>query len=301
MTILFDFRSAVHRFFTQTLTRHDRLDALTLLVAVFIVLPLMPDRAIDPWGLVNPRSLWRLATILMGLSAVGYIAQRSLGARFGLTVAGFVGGFVSTTVTIASMGARARADDRIVAPCSAGAVAAVVGALVYLFALVAAADWALMLLLLPGFIGGLVPTLGFAVLLGRHGGGADGVEAPAGRAFDVRLALFFAGLVGVFALLGRLVTEWLGGEGLLASAAATGLVDVHATSVSIAALTVAQTVPPEIGVLAVLIAMTTNMGIKVPTSFAFGPRGFGIRVSLGLLLLIAGMWVGHAAGQTLSN
>lgn len=299
MTILLATRDPLHRFISQALTRRDMLDALTFLVAAFIILPLVPDRAIDPWGLVNPKALWRLAVVLMGLSALGYIAQRSLGARFGLTVAGFVGGFVSTTVAIAAMGARARTDSRLIVPCAAGAVASVVGALVYLFALVAAADWSLMVRLLPAFAGALLPMLAFAGFLSWQGGGVNTIEPSDGRAFDIRIAVFFAGLVAVFALVGKFVTDWLGGNGLLASAAATGLVDVHATSVSIAALTAGDTVALSIGALAVMAALTTNMGIKVPTSFAFGPRGFAVRVSAGLLMLIGGMWAGHAAGEAL--
>ena len=74
------------------LSPQDRLDALTL-VGVAAALPFIPDMTVDPWGLVNPHSLWRLALVLMGLSTLGYVAQRTLGPRWGLTVAGFISGF----------------------------------------------------------------------------------------------------------------------------------------------------------------------------------------------------------------
>jgi uncharacterized membrane protein (DUF4010 family) len=296
MTILLAARAPLHAFVQKSLTRRDLLDGLTFLVAALVILPIVPDRAIDPWGLVNPYALWRLAVVLMGLSALGYVAQRSLGPRFGLIVAGFVGGFVSTTVTIAAMGTRSRNDEQLVAPVAAGALAAMLGAITYLFALLAVANWPLTLRLLPALGGALLPTLGYALFLARRGGVASDVQALAGRAFDARLAIFFAGLVAIFALVGKFLTLWLGSEGFLAGAFATGLVDVHATAVSIAALGIAGTVTPRDATMAVVIAATANMAIKVPAGFAFGGSRFGWRVSAGLLLLVAGMWGGHAAG-----
>ena len=38
----------------------DVFAGLRLLIAAFVVLPLLPDRPIDPWGALNPPSLWRL-------------------------------------------------------------------------------------------------------------------------------------------------------------------------------------------------------------------------------------------------
>ena len=43
----------------------------------------------------------------MGISAVGYVAQRLLPARLGLPVAGLASGFVSSAATVHAMGQRA--------------------------------------------------------------------------------------------------------------------------------------------------------------------------------------------------
>ena len=57
----------------------DVFAGLRLLLATFIVLPLLPDRAVDPWGALNPHTLWLLVLLIAGLSLVGYIATRWLG------------------------------------------------------------------------------------------------------------------------------------------------------------------------------------------------------------------------------
>ena len=44
-------------------------DALLFGVAAVVVLPLLPDRALDPFGVVNPFTLWRLVVVLMARAA----------------------------------------------------------------------------------------------------------------------------------------------------------------------------------------------------------------------------------------
>src|SRR5512140_3808194 len=140
VTVLLAARDPLHRLVRDAITRQELLDGLTFSVAALVVLPLLPDRTIDPFGFVNPFALWRLAVVFMGLSALGYAAQRLLGQRYGLTIAGFASGFVSSSAAIAAMGGRARADASRAGRSAAGAVASILGSLVYLLALVVAAD-----------------------------------------------------------------------------------------------------------------------------------------------------------------
>lgn len=60
-----------------------------------------------PFDALNPRAIARLIVLVMAISALGYVAMRALGPRYGLPLAGFSSGFVSSTATIYSMGERA--------------------------------------------------------------------------------------------------------------------------------------------------------------------------------------------------
>ena len=62
------------------LDRDDVYAGLRLLIATFIVLPLLPAEPVDPWGALRPRSLWMLVLLISSLSLVGYVATRLLGA-----------------------------------------------------------------------------------------------------------------------------------------------------------------------------------------------------------------------------
>ena len=86
----------------QRLDREDVYAGLRLLIATFIVLPLLPDEPVDPWGALRPQSLWMLVLLISSLSLVGYVATRLLGAKRGIPLTGITGGLVSSTaVTLA--------------------------------------------------------------------------------------------------------------------------------------------------------------------------------------------------------
>ena len=49
----------------------DIFAGLRLLIASFIILPLLPDRTVDPWDALNPYKLWLLVIMISGLSMIG--------------------------------------------------------------------------------------------------------------------------------------------------------------------------------------------------------------------------------------
>src|SRR5947207_9866420 len=91
----------------------DIFAGLRLLIATFIVLPLLPSRAVDPWGALNPYSLWLLVLLISSLSLVGYVGTRWLGADRGIVLTG-------VTAWLLSRGRRG--------PRSDGAASGVLGA-----------------------------------------------------------------------------------------------------------------------------------------------------------------------------
>ncbi len=272
------------------ITRHDAQDGLVFLAAL-AVLPLLPNRMIGPLSVFNPFAFWRLLLVMMGLSAAGYWAARLMGPRRGLMAAGFATGFVSSTIGIAAMSARAHDHPPVTNIAAAGAMASIMGSLVYLIALVTVADAPLLADLALPFLCAFVPALGYALKLAWH------ARSPAehdhtGRAFDLKVIAMFAGLVVLFSFISALLVERFGSEGMLASAVATGLVDAHATAVSIATILVAGKTDMETGRLAILIGLSANMAVKIPAAFALGPRRFAVKVGGGIAILIAGLWCG---------
>ena len=294
VTVLLAARDPLHHFVRNILTKQELQDGIVFAIAALVVLPLLPDRVVDPWGVLNPFAFWRLIIVLMGLSAAGYWAMRILGPRYGLAAAGFASGFVSSSMGIASMSARAQSDSSLSRIAAAGSVASVLGSLIYLVALVATADAELLWRLLVPIGCAIVPTLGYAILLSLRARTPGKSVATNGHAFDLRTVIVFGTLVVVFALLSTFVVSRFGQLGVLVSAATTGLVDAHATAVSVATMIAAGKVEPVPGALAILIGLSANMAVKIPAAFALGPRPFAIQVTLGLVVLLLGLWCGYA-------
>ena len=75
---------------------------MKLLIASFIVLPLLPQEPVDPWQALNLYRLWLLVVLISAMSLLGYVAVRWLGEAHGTVVTGITGGLASSTATTLS-------------------------------------------------------------------------------------------------------------------------------------------------------------------------------------------------------
>ena len=90
----------------------DVFAGVRLLIATFIILPLLPDRTLDPWDALNPYKLWLLVILISSLSLLGYVATRWLGAGRGTVLTGITGGLVSSTAVTLSFARRGATSRR---------------------------------------------------------------------------------------------------------------------------------------------------------------------------------------------
>ena len=188
---------------------------LKLLAASFIVLPLLPTRAIDPWGAIRPQSLWLLVVLIAALSLVGYVATRALGTERGTTLTGITGGLVSSTAVTLAFARRSRdekggTDDAL----GAGLLIAwlVMGVRILVLAGFIHAPLVVPLLLPLGMMGA-VTLLAVALLLrrGRHleptAAGPIGLKNPFSLTAAIKFGLLFATSPA------RATTWWPGSRG----------------------------------------------------------------------------------------
>lgn len=295
VTALLAARTALHTFVRDTLSAEELRDALVLGTGALVVLPLLPDRALGPLGILNPFALWRLAVVLMAINAFGYVLRRAAGARYGPALSGLASGFVSSLATVAAMGARARAGKADVPGAVAGAAASSVATFVQAAALIGAVSPAVLATLAwPLGLGGLGALAGAALATWRAAQGPTGADVPRGRAFDVRTALGFAALVSLVAALAALAGGAAGPAGALLTAALAGLADGHAAAASVATLGAAGRLSAAAVTLGVALALSTNTLMKAVVAHASGPRAYAWAVTLGLAALLAGVWGGAA-------
>ena len=165
VAILLAARSRLHRFVRTVLSRNELVDALILAAGALVVLPLLPDTYLGPFDALNPRTLWKFTLLVMTISAGGHVALRLFGPRIGLPLAGFASGFISSTLTVGTMGQRVAAEPLLMGPAVAGAVLSSVSTLVLMATVLAAiSPAALQALALPLACSGAA-ALAYALLL----------------------------------------------------------------------------------------------------------------------------------------
>src|SRR4029079_12562603 len=98
MTVLLALRDQLHRW-VASLTWTEIRAVLILLAMSFLILPILPNRRIDPWNSVNPYEIWLLAILIAAISFSGYVAVIIFGDRLGVLMTAVAGGLASSTAT----------------------------------------------------------------------------------------------------------------------------------------------------------------------------------------------------------
>ncbi|MBP6542369.1 MAG: DUF4010 domain-containing protein [Piscinibacter sp.] len=302
LAVLLAARTQLHRFATQWLSQRELHDGLMLAALALVLLPLVPDTAL-PWlGGMRARPLGALVLLILVLQAAGHVALRLLGARFGLAASGFFGGFVSSTATIATFGARARAGEAPLA--MAAAAGALSGCATWLQLLVLAAALsrpALAWLWLPALCG-VVTTFAVALawLAGRDAGGDREADSPllADRgALRLREAVLVAVLLAGVALVVGQAQRLFGTNGVLVSTSLAALGDAHAPIASLLSLFAAGRIDAATLLAGAVLAVGTNTITRLVTAAVTGGRAYALRVGTALL---AGLGAAVAAAASLA-
>ncbi len=287
-------KSRLHGFTRKTLTEQELHDALLLAAAAVVVLPLLPDRAIDPWQALNPHTLWMLVVLVMAINAAGYVALRMLGPGAGLALAGFIGGFVSSTATIAAMGDRARASPQWLRQCVSAALCSNIPTILMLGVVTGALSRPLLSTLMwPLVFSGLAAMLSAWIVQARSAsaGVEDRAVAP-GRPFEPRHALAFVAIVSAILLLSAGVHRWLGDTGVQIAAGVAGLADLHAAAASVAQLVANGAIDVDDARWPVFLALIANSLSKLLMAGLRGGRGFLLRLLPGVIAIVAAFAAG---------
>ena len=293
VVVLLAAKSRLHQFVGSILTEDELQDALIFAGATLVVLPLVPDRPMGPYGALNPHSIWVIVILIMAISAAGYVAVRLLGARFGLPIAGLASGFISSTATIAAMGARVAKAKEALAAAVAGAVLSTIATIVQMALVLAATSMATLLsLAVPLLCAGLAATVygaAFTVLALRQRSEA---EVQTGRAFSLTTAFVFALTLSIILVACAALRDWFGEKGVIFAAAIAGFADTHSAAISVASLVASGKTSPSDAIFPILAGLSTNTISKIVLAVSSGGLSFALRVVPGLIMVAFAAWSG---------
>jgi uncharacterized membrane protein (DUF4010 family) len=261
-------------------------------VMALVVLPLLPAAPI-PWlGDLSPRLLWTLVLVFSGVNFIGYLAQKAVGPDRGYGIAGLVGGLVSSTAVALQFSKRSRDEPGHAVALARGTVAASTVVPIRLLVIAAAVTPEVAREAVPY----LVPPaiVGIGILLagllrpgeGREAAGEAETRSPLNVMSSMRMAAFLT--------VALLVVEWVGThsspEGILASAAALGLTDTDALTLSMARFGAEGSVA--LAAKAIAVGFAANSVFKIGVSLAFGGPAFRFYAAAGLALMAVVTGVG---------
>lgn len=279
---------------SRVLIREQELrDGLMLAAAALVVMPLLSDQAVDPWGALRPTTLWRIVVLVMAVGMFGHVARRALGERWGMPVAGFFSGFVSSTAAVASLGQRVRAGQTKALPAAAAALLANLASLLLLAGVVGAAGPALLEgMRWPLALAALALLL--AALPGLRRGDAATADDASVRAFKLSHALLLAGVIALMSLLTAWLRQAYGDVSVLLVALGVAWVEVHAAAASLAQLMQNGDMAANLARWGLVAVLASSAVAKTALAWVSGGFQYAVIVGLGMLGMVAaasaGVW-----------
>lgn len=268
------FKEAAHDWL-QKLTWAELRSAILILAATLIALPILPRRALDPYGAFNPGEIWLLTILIAGIGFASYAALRVLGPRLGLYFGAALGAMVSSTIVTLDLARRTSRKE--IAPLAAAAGAAIanaimfarVGALVAIFA-APALSWTIPAL--AAAIGVSIAGAGALVWLSHRDSAPSQLRSARSPLDLIEVARLAAVLAAVTAI-ARIVAHFHGDEGIMLVSALAGLVDVDAVALAVGGL-VRDELAPVVGAQAILLAAAVDTISKTLIAIAAGRPSF---------------------------
>ena len=281
-TLLLAVKEPLHSWVAR-LTWRELKSGLLLAAMTVILLPLLPDRAVDPWGIVNPYQIWLLTVLIAAVSFAGYCLVRMAGPRRGALLSALAGGLVSSTAVTLSFSRLASANggrEPMLAACVVASGTAMMIRIAVLLALIAPA---LLRPVAPAIVAATVCSGLFTwwALSQRERTGPP-VSLAVENPFELVEVIKFSLLLTVILFGTQLARDTFGDSGLLVVAAISGIADVDAITLTAARLSVS---PPsrEIAAAAILVAVFVNNLAKAGLSVWAGSARLGVWVLAGTL------------------
>ena len=295
MTLLLAFKDPLHSW-VRKLTWPEIRSFFTLTAMTFLLLPILPDRAVDPWGLIVPTEIWLFAILIAGLSFIGYVAIKAIGPEIGTALAGITGGLASstaTTLTFARMSRKQACSEQLFA---GGVLLAGAVMVARVLIIVTAINTGLLLPLVGPLGAAFLLLLLVGTYLSMHQRqGAEPAPIAMESPFNLISVLGLSAFIAVVLVVSQLAARTVGAFGTYIVAALSAMADVDAIALSLARQGYRE-LPLETAAIGIGIAVAVNTIVKAGMAMVVGERRFGLivsGVSAAAIVLGAAVWLLH--------
>lgn len=280
---------------SKSLSRRDLISMLQFGVLSLVILPILPDRDLGPYGTLNPAQIWWMVVLISGVSLCGYAALRYFGQKHGAPLLGLFGGLASSTATTLIFSRHAHSVPRLAPLALVVILIANLIVLVRLGVVTAIVQPGVLIALLPMLGGGLLAGALIVAVAWRRLGAQDGLpELELRNPTEIRTALSFGLIYALVLLFSAALADYAGNKGVYAVALVSGLTDVDAITLSSLRLYGMEKLSGGETVTSILIAMLANLGFKLGVVAVVGGRQLAGAAAAGFLGVAAGCAAGWA-------
>jgi len=290
VTVLLSLKEELHSW-TEKMSSDDIWAVLKFAIVTFVVLPILPNRTVDPWDLFNPYEVWIMVVLIAGVSFVGYVLLKFIKLRGGVEWTGAIGGLISSTATTVSFSRHSKSSMRLVPHLAMGVLLACTVMLPRLLVIIGVVEPGLARYLLTPFClmagaGAVASTLWWMRYrkVGYRAGAGFQFENPV----ELKSAFTFGLIFAIIRVVSILAERYWGHKGLYLISGLSGVAELDAIVLSISRM-VRQTGPDTIsvatGVRAILIACVSNTLIKAGIVAVMARRGMKTPVIAGLVAM----------------
>jgi uncharacterized membrane protein (DUF4010 family) len=287
VTVLLALRPFLHNLVAR-IDREDIYATLKFVVVSAVILPLLPDEAYGPWGVLNPFQIWLIVVFVSAVSFTGYVAIKLLGPRRGIGLTGFLGGLVSSTAVTLGFSQRSRETPPLARHLALGIVIAstTMYPIIVLQVLAFNQEFARRLWLPMGLLAAI--GLGGSALLWRAARSRELETTNFANPFRLLPAIQFGFLFTVVLVVTKAAQESLGDTGVYLASFLAGLTGMDAITLSMAQLA-GEEVSLHVAVQSLLLAAAANTLVKAGLTAFLGAaplRKFTLP-TLGLLAAVS--------------
>jgi len=294
MAILLYVKEHLHNFI-EKLSEKDLAAIMTFAGISLVILPLLPDKTYGPLDVLNPRNIWLMVTLIVGISVIGYFIYKFVGKKVGIISNGILGGLISSTATTVSYARKTKDAESINKMAAFVITAASAVALVRVLVEVGVVipeklpEIALPLIAVLVLMGLL--CIGLFYLISKNS--EDEKMAEPKNPAQFKSALIFGLLYGGILLAVAFTKQEFGNDALYIVAIISGLTDVDAITLSLSQLMKGGGLNTATGWRLILLASLSNLLFKGIMAAVLGTRqlakwlgvSFGITILFGLLLM----------------
>lgn len=240
--------------------------------------------------LFNPFKTWLVLVLITGVDLAGYILSRIIGNKKGWLITSIIGGFVSSTSTTQALAQQSKKSAQI----NHLVAAAILANLVSFFqiaAIIGAVN--------AGFLIHLLPVLGTIILSSalififfiksknpfKKISKENAIDGKV-KIIDLSGAIKFASLYLAVSIISKIAISLFGNTGLLLTTGIGSVIGLDAVMINTSQLA-GNSINQNTASIAFILANAVNLTAKSIYTFVIGKRGFALKFSTGMMVIIA--------------